>query len=502
MLQLGTNDLMQLPEKTRRLAEDSISSLTWSSRDHSIEQIIDNGSIISGDHIRLNGSIFTPNLVKTKMHIWNGFIYTATNDLVNYTPGGIFWDIINPNDFSWTIIEGVQNGDCINVTCEFANSGCDIFFWNETDPEYSFRIDDAVFFLSSNSSPVVGSFTWTSEYNRIYVGCISHEPDPIGNWTIEALVGNHKVFIQDGSSVYQDTYFLDSVNQEYNVRITGLTETNETITAIWENVTICNFYTPVISSVHTHSLLEDARSLNISWSCYDNNSDDVNYYQIWLSNNDGISFMLLTGNITKTWYIWNTTGWFEDSYTIRVRAFSVDFSSPKCSLEHPPSSYWPGDYSDGFVTIEAGDFSHPPPGDISLDIDILGNSYYYYGTTGNILNVSLNFHHYLPSYSIDYSVTDNGSTWLHGVHRSNSFLSFLIVNIDGLEIGHHILEITIMYSHSKTYEIDVIYSPLQDEMIRAFTIGVSIASISIIAMVIILSIRLKRNQIIEIIESD
>ena len=61
-------------------------------------------------------------------------------------------------------------------------------------------------------------------------------------------------------------------------------------------------------------------------------------------------------NLTQTWFVWNASGYMEDDYMFRVRAYSLDFTVPgKADVSDPPAGYWPGDFSDGFShPFEAG----------------------------------------------------------------------------------------------------------------------------------------------------
>jgi len=141
--------------------------------------------------------------------------------------------------------------------------------------------------------------------------------------------------------------------------VTGKSSDNETWIIFRENVEFCNFFKPEVTVPSPQSLIIDSRTYNITWSCSDSNEEEVNYFSIWASNNDGVTYMLIAPNVTQTWYIWNSTGWLEDSYIFRIRAYSIDLTYPGLALWDPPTGYLPGDFSDGFSPSFHG--NGPPP---------------------------------------------------------------------------------------------------------------------------------------------
>lgn len=309
-----------------------------------------------------------------------------------------------------------------------------------------------------------------------------------------------------GLSISLDTYYLDRSNQTYNILVIGNTSTNDSILARWENVSICNFFAPKPTAFYP--ITDDNIVFNITWTCEERNLNDANYYDVWLSNNDGTSYMLVMRNLTQTWYIWNSTGWFEGIYIARIRAYSVDYSSSECRLNDPPSSYWPGDFGDA-TTLSFDGGTHClacPHGYFWLDVEISTNSSYYFGSTGNIITVLLTFAWFYPP-RIEYSVTDNGIAWIQDEFQLQSYSDNYSINIDGLSVGYHTLLVGIVgYSstHYHTCTINVT-EPISSStnpqdwssLIQALALGVSIGSVTIITVVIILSLRLRRNRAVE-----
>lgn len=489
-------------------------NLTWTSRTQSEPQLLENGSIAAGDHVVVNASFPESfNITRCEMRIWNGFTFTTTRPLVNATdPGGVFTGIIDPAQFDWVVIKGIEKGLRVNITCNFTNRDSDFMAWDGTINQSLYTYSNNIVEMTSGDKPEHHSFTWTSDNDTLVLGCLNYAGG-IGNWTLLVQVGIDVSYSCTGSSISMDTYYFERVNQTCNILVTGIIVLSESFSLLRERVRICNFFAPNVTIHPIETLPSDDRTYNITWSSTDANADDVHYYTVWLSNNDGLSFMLMAQNLTRTWHLWNSSGWLEDDYMVRVRAYSVDFTVPGLAdVSDPPEGYWPGDYHDAFTPpFPAGNVGHGlPPPYFTLDIDIVTNSSYVFGSTGNTITVHLTFTYHVPT-SIPYVVSDNGSFWLQGDYRPRSFSETFTINIDGLSIGYHIISVGVTGYYTTSYQSLAInvteqissttYSkPLDwNPFVQALAIGISIGSVTIIITVLILTIRLKRNRIVEYI---
>ncbi|MCK4567183.1 MAG: hypothetical protein KAU48_07730, partial [Candidatus Thorarchaeota archaeon] len=186
------------------------------------------------------------------------------------------------------------------------------------------------------------------------------------------------------------------------------------------------------------------------------------------------------------------------------------YSSSECRLDNPPTSYWPGDYSD--ITthpINGGGVGMGGPiPSFSINTNALS---YEFGSTGNLISVHLSYYNRPLPLSIVYSVTDNGTLWIQGEYVLESSEESFTINIDGLSIGTHDLSIAIDYfgPYDREYLTVVVTTPTSSNttttatpqdwssFVQALAVGVSIGSVAIITIVIILSIRLRRNRVVE-----
>jgi len=374
------------------------------------------------------------------------------------------------------------------------------------------------------SDEVTGiNITWTSRTQEIpqfvednsnavgdHVVVIGTFPHAFNITQCELTIWNPKTGINEmvislGSTISYDTYYLDRTNQTYNIKLNGTTAVNDFVIALRENVTICNFFTPNITVNYPIEI--DSNIVNLTWFCNDKNEDDENYYSLWLSRDSGVTFVLLMQNITQTWFLWDASNWILANYIVRIRAYSVDMTSENNRLDDPPMSYWPGDSSEAFSgPVAVGSHSDPPS---SFQIYTTWLTYEF-GSTNNTIKVYYTIYGSPPPPTeIEFSVTDNTTLWIKKVFHPNA--SSFTINIDGLSVGTHELSISLSYfgpydrEHLTvvvTASNTVPTSSLQDwnPFMQSLAIGISLGSITIIAIVIILSLRLKRNPIVEYIE--
>jgi hypothetical protein len=215
--------------------------------------------------------------------------------------------------------------------------------------------------ISSNSSTFIG-FTWTSRWES-YPQTVTNDSELIGDHVVlNATFLSHEGFIEpfemtmnitginttitsSENSVVYDTYPARS-NFSTSIIIRIDNGVNETILKVWNSLFICNFFKPIIT---VNAPVEmSSHYFNITWFSTDRNEDDTAYYSVWISSDGGETYCFLRQNMTQTFYLWNSTGWLETSYDIRVRAYSVDLSFFGGPFVNIPHDYWPGDYADGY----------------------------------------------------------------------------------------------------------------------------------------------------------
>jgi hypothetical protein len=429
----------QLPSELQKPGVPSANSpnLTWTSRTQNKSQILLNSSSAVGDHVVVNATFPDElNVTHCELKIWNGFTFNTTRPLVIPTdPSGVFDGIVDPAQFDWIVVGGLESGIAISITCNFTTSDVDFMAWPDSICQSEYTYANNLLDMASGDKPEHDKIT-LSENGNLTIGCLNYCGE-VGTWTLHLEVGARNISINNCSSVVMDTYYLSGTNSSYNILAIGYTNSNKSYTLMREDVTICNFFAPEVTVYAIEEIPHDG--FNCSWSCSDKNADDVNYYSLWLSNNDGLSFVLLAQNLTRTWYVWNSSGWLYDDFIFGVRAYSLDFTIPgRTDVLNPPSGYWPGDFADGFsISFQTGDILIL---DLFMDVGVFPSwdIEYLEGESGNSIVWTFYFYNYQfrPS-GVSYTVYRNDTLILEGTHNFSKDSLTLSINVDGLSQGNY-----------------------------------------------------------------
>ncbi|MGY5857783.1 MAG: S8 family serine peptidase [Candidatus Thorarchaeota archaeon] len=363
-------------------------TLRWDARDVPTQTTITTGGSAIGDHVMLNATwdngvnTLIPEFGITSMEvkILYGNLYENSGPLHPAVDpdGELSGSVIDETEYSWDTADGIMTDDVVRVTVDFDGSDCDIMMWYSDVPmaerTYNNKIpvDPS---MTSGAHPEAGSFTATQD-GSIAIGIMDYAGDSSEyDLTVDTRVGLEPARAYNTRTYEIDTYYLLQ-NQTFAILVSSDTGSNFDYAQEIPDIFIGNFFEPEVTVPQPVATVGDADIFDISWSSTDRNVDDVPYYSLWLSNNDGVSYMLLAQNLTGTAFQWDSRGWLEGDYIIRVRAYSLDFGTFVLEdtdddgqeddpvylndVGNPPNGYWPGDFSDGFSTaFAAGDV--PPP---------------------------------------------------------------------------------------------------------------------------------------------
>jgi hypothetical protein len=348
---------------------EPVLTLSWYSRDSPTQQTFTAGDTIAGDHVIVNATWtdgVNPGMpefaiTSTEIKVLYGTLFYAEGHMVHATdPGGVFDGIIDPDQFAWETVPGLNAGDTARIICDFDTSDADIMMWPPSIPMEERTYANNIVDMASGDHPETDTIV-LPESGDYAVGILDYSGDG-GDYylTIDTRLGLEpaRVFT---NTIELDTYYL-LANQTYGILVDSDTGTNLRYSIEAAGVTIGNFFAPEVTVPAPTPLVSDPNTFDITWSSTDLNADDTTYYSLWLSNNDGVSYMLLAQNLTTTTFQWNSSGWLEGSYMIRVRAYSLDFTvgDPAPDVGDPPAGYWPGDFGDGFSpAFDAGDVPLP-----------------------------------------------------------------------------------------------------------------------------------------------
>jgi hypothetical protein len=348
-------------------------TLRWNARDVPAQSVITTGGSAIGDHVYLNATwdngvnplIPEFGITSMQMKILYGTLVERTGPLspASDPDGQLSGSVIDPDEFSWETVDGIMEGDVVRVTVDFDGSDCDIMMWWSDVPmgerTYNNKIGVSPS-MTSGAHPEAGSFT-ADQDGSIVVGIMDYAGDSSEyELTVDTRVGLEPATAYNTKTFQIDTYYLLQ-NQTFAVLVASDTGSNFDYAEEIPGIFIGNYFKPVVTVPTPVATVGDADVFTISWSSTDRNVDDTPYYSVWLSSNDGVSYQLLAQNLTTTSFLWDSSGWFEDSYIVRIRAYSVDFTvTGLADVSNPPTGYWPGDFADGFsAAFDAGAVPQP-----------------------------------------------------------------------------------------------------------------------------------------------
>ncbi|MFW9965417.1 MAG: hypothetical protein ACFFCX_17725 [Candidatus Sifarchaeia archaeon] len=415
---------------------DATPLLTWTSRTQNESLPVNNGSSIVGNHVTLNATFpEVLNVTSCEMRIWNGFTFTTTRSLVPVTdPAGAFTGVIDLDEFDWVIVTGIEKGMQVNITANFTNEDSDIMAWPGTLDSSEYTFANNIADMCSGYKPENDVILWNYDNDTLVIGCLNYDNTTIGTWTLSVQVGIDVTISNNASSIAYDTYYLQPRNQTYNIHVIGDSTNNDTWEIIRQDVEISNFFSPLVLVPTPQVLAGEEDIYNITWSCFDSNTEEIHLYSVWVSNNDGITFMIAVRNQTQTCYLWDSSGWLEDAYLFRIRAYSIDLNYPGLNLSDPPAGYLPGDYSDVFTHLSAGSGVSDPTMDVA--VESASDIFYNEGETGNKIEwVPYVYSSGLMPGGFRYYVYLNGSLILEDYFRFFQGYNSIEIDVDDLTEG-------------------------------------------------------------------
>jgi len=336
-------------------------TLSWYSRDSPVPTVFTEGDLLAGDHVIVNATWTDVDIAglpewtitSLEMKIFSGTLFYDEGPLVDAgDPGGVFSGVIDPSQFAWLTIPNLVAGDVARIVCDFDSSDVDVMMWPQSiSLDYRTYANNIVD-MCTGDHPETDQIILPEDgdYN---VAILDYSGDG-GQYyfTLDTRQGLEPARVYTNTFEF-DTYYL-MADQTYSILINSQTGTNIEHNVEIPNVFIKNFFAPEVTvNAPIPVVGHEERTFDVTWSSYDRNEDDENYYSLWLSNNGGASYMLIAQNLTTTTYRWNSSGWLTNIYMFRVRAYSLDFTDFGYEIgvlpdvSNPPEGYWPGDFGDG-----------------------------------------------------------------------------------------------------------------------------------------------------------
>lgn len=302
------------------LADHTNTLLTWTSTNQSTPILLTDQDTATGDHIVLNASYTGGEARNITMEISTGLYFEAAKSLIvpesSYDP---FSGFIQPSQYSWMTINGIEEGDLVYIWANFTNGDSDFMAWyNDTEmADRTYTNNLLMSSMATGSKPEIGAF-YAFRDGAVDIACFNYDMQE-GNWTVRVTVGEDWVLENEGNSVTFDSYDIGK-NETCTIRIHGFDVNNETFQDSYHNITLNNFFAPELELLNPVGGGIWNAQQNITWTASSKNTDYEFEHEVLISDDDGITFQLIASGLQLTSFNWDPTDWkYSDGYMIKVR---------------------------------------------------------------------------------------------------------------------------------------------------------------------------------------
>jgi hypothetical protein len=356
---------------------DAVGDFTWTSRTSTTPTALSADDVVAGDHVVLESNWTIPAvaglpeysiITGSRLALLSGLYAVRTGTYAD-PQGTDDWPIalILTDLYVWETVEGISEGDVVQIDLDAqggADPSFDVWSWDDLNTDGLVDLDEiggaAYLIVDNGGSGAAESGSYSSPASEdiaIRVFCWAwqyHGDDYV--LTVDTR-SSQDINSEAGTQFHTslDTYTLLR-NITMDIYLYCWTETDVVWIVDFGKLTFQNFFTPVIDVNAPIDLGSD--SWNFTWTASDLNADDETYFSVWLSSDGGSTFQLLRQNLTESFFVWNANGFQEGDYVYRVRVYDLDFGTmvysgdpligdvPLNGVGTPPSSYWPGLFSD------------------------------------------------------------------------------------------------------------------------------------------------------------
>ncbi|MHA2148740.1 MAG: S8 family serine peptidase [Candidatus Thorarchaeota archaeon] len=320
--------------------------ISWTARDHPTPTVVTTGGSAIGDHVMVkaawtdgvNPGMPEFGITSIQMSILYGILFEASGACPQGVPdpsGALRESPVNPDYYAWETATGITEGDNVRIVVDFDGADVDaLVWWADTDPaDLSMANSIAGNAMATGDHPQVYTFDADRDGDLLFAILDWQQDGSHYELSVDTRLGLDEDRVS-GGEMEMDSYYL-LANQSYSVLVDSDTGTNLRYSVEVPNIFLGNYFLPDVNVVSVTDL--GAGLHNFTWTCTDLNADDTNFFSIGLSSDDGVSYQVLARNVTDFFYVWDSSGYLEGDYSLRVRAFSVDLTTTI------PEIGWPSD---------------------------------------------------------------------------------------------------------------------------------------------------------------
>ncbi|MFW9848022.1 MAG: hypothetical protein ACFFF4_02715 [Candidatus Thorarchaeota archaeon] len=256
-------------------------------------------------------------VINTTLGVLSGVLIEREGSLV--IPDSLYDPFSGPVDFSqfaWEFVDGIVDGDTVDVEVGFTNGDCDIMiWWTDTDNStWSYSNNLVNGDMATGAIPEVSSFT-ADRSGRLAVGIFDYDRTA-GQYTVtvDTRVGVYDFAL--GNRVESNLFLIHSSKTVF-FEVIWVLSNGITMERHISGVRIVTNFNPEIENLRVSGA---GAVKTIEWSISEQNNFNHHVFSILLSADEGLTFQLLDTNLTDTIYDWDSTGFLLDMYCVKVRA--------------------------------------------------------------------------------------------------------------------------------------------------------------------------------------
>ncbi|TXT54619.1 MAG: hypothetical protein BAJATHORv1_60116 [Candidatus Thorarchaeota archaeon] len=423
------------PDESTVLTDTPEGLLKWSSYEISTREPVYDNSTIVGDHITLHSSPTPPDgriIDSVELKVPKEIFHNSTYDLVipdpDFDPFGAVFSRYDSN-FQWVVIQDIAIGCTVQVKATFSNEDVDVMVWHggQNPDRYSYDNNIISGQMASQNNPEIGQVEWFFP-NRTMILAIFDFTEEMGNVTVE-ITSIEESLVSGTDSITYETYYFET-NRTVNLTISYSLDNGSHYLYDFKNITFQNFFSPKITDLQ---ITNNDAVFTFAWSIQDRNAYEFHTSDVFLSSDDGKTFLRISSNLNESEFTFDMTGFLNREYYLKVIVTD--------------SSGLSGEKVDMFSLS-------PPVNPLLLGVEPVEDMVIELGSVGNVITWNLDIEgNAICQYRI---VVDSVQ-----VIQSTCYDGTIQFNLDSLPVGTHDVNLDVWMSevrHSDTVVVIVVES--------------------------------------------
>ncbi|MHA1929299.1 MAG: S8 family serine peptidase, partial [Candidatus Thorarchaeota archaeon] len=315
---------------------------SWTSNNSPMPTSFTGGDILTGDHVVIQNvwSVTVPTnlpeyaINSSRISFLSGLFYENTGTLID--PQGMDdWPVpLTGDNFLWETVDGINAGDLVNIELQsISDTSFDVYEWIDFNADDTVQIDELFgsAFISvddgGDGATEYGSFYAYTDMSiaiRVFAWAWAWNPGDTYTLTVDSRV-SYDIDSPTATATH-DTYQF-GINTTMTVQFTAWNDAGIEYNYHLGEVTFNNYFVPDVTVTSPNGGETWTGTNSILWTCTSHNVDFDPEHEVYVSNDNGQTFMLIANGLTTTSLSWNVSSWqIMDSYMVKVQTLDRGMS--------------------------------------------------------------------------------------------------------------------------------------------------------------------------------